>query len=269
MPCQKWTTGINRLNSKKFQLKTKFFLFNFSSILLLCVLVHKSPDMHRMILIVDLLFIVGRKLQGDQNPAPHHHQDRNGTGTRVGGNTTSVCAVNVIPPNGLAGNGWSVGIAIWPQPRLSLWERIWYLQETLDATNNHRQRRNSNNYKSMLNPSIWGGRSLAKTLELIIDFCRNCDNKSVFPGVLASFFVFFPQKLFKEKDIWIDIGWMGCLYLGDGVERPHKDRVIAQKDLKGRKPCSAAQIMKYQPTSPEFLLWKSGAGKDSIELIPF
>ena len=121
MPCQKWTTGINRLNSKKFQLKTKFFLFNFSSILVLCVLVHKSPDMHRMILIVDLLFIVGRKLQGDKNPAPHHHhQERNGTRTRVGGNTTSVCAVNVIPPNGLAGNGWSVGIAIWPQPRLSL-----------------------------------------------------------------------------------------------------------------------------------------------------
>ena len=76
--------------------------------------------MHWMILIADLLFIVGRKLQGDQNPAPHHHQERNGTRTRVGGNTTSVCAVNVIPPNGLAGNGWSVGIAIWPQPRLSL-----------------------------------------------------------------------------------------------------------------------------------------------------
>ena len=47
-----------------------------------------------------------------------------------------------------------------------------------------------------------GGRgSLAKTVELIIDFCRNCDNKSVFPGVLASFFVFLPQKFLKEKDI--------------------------------------------------------------------
>ena len=30
------------------------------------------------------------------------------------GNTRSVCAVNVIPPNGLGGNGWWVGIAIWP-----------------------------------------------------------------------------------------------------------------------------------------------------------
>ena len=267
MPCQKWTTGINRLNSKKFQLKTKFFLFNFSSIFLLCVF---STQITRCIGWF-LSWICSSSLGGNYKAIKILLliTIRNGTGTRVGGNTTSVCAVNVIPPNGLAGNGWSVGIAIWPQPRLSLWERIWYLQETLDATNNHRQRRNSNNYKSMLNPSIWGGRSLAKSLELIIDFCRNCDNKNVFPGVLASFFVFFPQKLFKEKDIWIDIGWMGCLYLGDGVERPHKDRVIAQKDLKGRKPCSAAQIMKYQPTSPEFLLWKSGAGKDSIELIPF
>ena len=53
--------------------------------------------------------------------------------------------------------------------------------------------------------------------------------------------LFLLSKLRAAKVIWIDIGWMGRLYLGGGVERPHKGsqwshKRISQRNLRKGSP---------------------------------